>query len=207
MECLKEFFHLEDERSRRRLKMLLWYVALGTLITLLFSGKTSITLEAIAVSPDEQYIACFERNSKYRIQCFHSDGSLAFTYNILPEISAGGHCTLWFEDAALCALFYRTDKIVRFALDGTILDISKDATVDPPAKFPSFFCREHQLVFEGNEIDVVDESLYVYSFVGDQELLDKLLANKNCQIIIPETLLREISIDPRQINVHIDTGY
>ena len=52
-----------------------------------------------------------------------------------------------------------------------------------------------------------DEHLYVYSFVGNQEILDKLLANRNCRIIIPETLLNQISIDLHQINVHIDTGY
>lgn len=51
-----------------------------------------------------------------------------------------------------------------------------------------------------------DEYL-VYSFVGNQEMLDKLLSNRNCQIIIPETLLNEISIDLHQINVHLDTGY
>ena len=52
-----------------------------------------------------------------------------------------------------------------------------------------------------------DESLYVYSFVGNQEMLDKLLANRNCQIIIPETLLNQISIDLHRINVYIDIGY
>ena len=52
-----------------------------------------------------------------------------------------------------------------------------------------------------------DESLYVYSFVGNQEMLDKLLANRNCQIIIPETLLNQISIDLHHINVYIDIGY
>ena len=52
-----------------------------------------------------------------------------------------------------------------------------------------------------------DERLYVYSFVGNQKLLDKLLTNRNCQIIIPATLLNQISIGLHQINVHIDTGY
>ena len=52
-----------------------------------------------------------------------------------------------------------------------------------------------------------EEYIYVYSFVCNQEMLDKLLANRNCQIIIPETLLKQISINLHQINVHIDTGY
>ena len=52
-----------------------------------------------------------------------------------------------------------------------------------------------------------EEYLHVYSFVGNQELLDELVSNKNCQIIIPETLLNQISIDLHQINAYIDTGY
>lgn len=52
-----------------------------------------------------------------------------------------------------------------------------------------------------------DEHLYVYSFVGNQEILDKLISRDNSQIIIPETLLRQIAIDLHQINVHVDVGY
>lgn len=52
-----------------------------------------------------------------------------------------------------------------------------------------------------------DETQYVYSFVGNQEILDKLIANRNCQIIIPESLFNQISIDIHQVNVYIDNGY
>lgn len=52
-----------------------------------------------------------------------------------------------------------------------------------------------------------DEYLYVYSFVGNQEMLSKLLANRNCQIIIPESLVNQVSIDLHQMNVHVDAGY
>ena len=52
-----------------------------------------------------------------------------------------------------------------------------------------------------------DEKQYVYSFVGNQEILDKLIANRNCQIIIPESLFNQISIDLHQVNVYIDNGY
>lgn len=51
-----------------------------------------------------------------------------------------------------------------------------------------------------------DEYLHVYSFVGNQEILDKLVANRNYQIIVPETLLNQISIDLHQKNVHVDIG-
>lgn len=52
-----------------------------------------------------------------------------------------------------------------------------------------------------------EEYLYVYSFVGNQEILDELLFKRNCQIIIPETLVNQISIDLHQTNIHIDIGY
>ena len=163
----------KNKLSEHRARVLLYYVSFGVLMTLLFSGKTSITLEAIAVSPDEQYIACFERGDEHKILCFSSDASLAFDFNIPPDISAGGHCTLWFEDDMLCALFYRTDKIAYFALDGTILNIVADTTEESPSEFPSFFRRGYQYVFEGNEIDVVYDkgSFLGYWLLGAERYL------------------------------------
>lgn len=52
-----------------------------------------------------------------------------------------------------------------------------------------------------------DEYLHVYSLVGNEEIWNKLVDNRNYQIIIPESLLNQISIDLHQINVHVDTGY
>lgn len=52
-----------------------------------------------------------------------------------------------------------------------------------------------------------DGELYVYSFVGNQEILDKLLTNKKCQMIIPETLLSQISINSPKVNIYVDNGY
>ena len=52
-----------------------------------------------------------------------------------------------------------------------------------------------------------NENSYVYSFVCNQEILDKLLSDRNCQIIIPESIRNQISIDLQRIKVHIDTGY
>ena len=52
-----------------------------------------------------------------------------------------------------------------------------------------------------------DDSVYVYDFVGNQELLDQLLSNRSCQVIVPETLLRKNAFDFHQATVHIDVGY
>ena len=75
--------------SGRKLKVLLCYVVFGLLIVAFFSGKSRVDIESIAVSPNEQYVACFETGNGHKIHCFHSDGSLAFTYNISADISSG----------------------------------------------------------------------------------------------------------------------
>ncbi len=46
---------------------------------------------------------------------------------------------------------------------------------------------------------------YIYSFVCDQDLFNELVSNKNYQIIVPKTLLNQITIDLHQTNVHVDT--
>ena len=168
-----EFFDFKKKLSERRLKILMYSLMFGLLIIFLFSGKSNITLEAIAVSPDEQYIACFEDGIEYTIHCFHSDGSSAFDFIILPELSAGGHCTLWFENDVLCVLFYRTDKIAYFSLDGSVLSITDDITDETPPEFPSFFHHGHRYVFDGNELEVVYDkrSFLGYWFLGAERYL------------------------------------
>lgn len=52
-----------------------------------------------------------------------------------------------------------------------------------------------------------DEYLFIYSFVCNQALLDQLLTNRHCQLIIPESLLERVTINHSEVNVHIDTGY
>lgn len=159
--------------SRRKLKMLLCYVVFGLLMVTIFSGKSRIDIESMAVSPNEQYIACFETGNGYKIRCFNSDGSMAFTYNIPVDISAGGHCTLWFEDDILCAMFYRTGKIVYFTSRGSLLKIVTDTTEETYPEFPSFSQRHHQYVFDGNEIDVVYRkgSFLEYWLLGSERYL------------------------------------
>ena len=55
--------------------------------------------------------------------------------------------------------------------------------------------------------EVFNGQLFVYSFVGNQQILDELLNNRNCQIIIPQSLLNKIPIDTQQSNVYVDNGY
>lgn len=150
-----DFTYLKEKLSAHRLKVLLFCVLLGLLLVAFISGKSRVDLESIAVSANEQYIACFETGNGHKIHCFRSDGSMAFTYNIPVDISSGGHCTLWFEDDTLCALFYRTDKIVYFTTSGTIQKISMDATEESRSQFSSFSYRDHQYVFDGSEISVI----------------------------------------------------
>lgn len=59
------FLNIKEILSKRRLKVLLISVAVGLLMMFVFSGKYRINLEAIAVSQDEQYIACFETGNVF----------------------------------------------------------------------------------------------------------------------------------------------
>lgn len=180
-----DFLFFKERLSGRRLKKLLCYVVFGLLMVAFFSGKSRVDIESIAVSPNEQYVACFETGNGYKIHCFHSDGSMAFTYNIPADISSGGHCTLWFEDDILCALFYRTDKILYFTLDGSILNIADNTAEESPPKFPSFSRRYHQYVFDGNEIDVVyDEGSFLgYWLFGSERYLVITLKSGETKIV------------------------
>lgn len=50
-----------------------------------------------------------------------------------------------------------------------------------------------------------DDCRYIYDFVCDQYLLDKLIANRDCQLIVPGSLSEKISVDSNYVNIHIDT--
>lgn len=52
-----------------------------------------------------------------------------------------------------------------------------------------------------------DEYLYVYSFVGNQTLLNQLLSIRNCVLIVPESLLNRVSINPNCTSIYVDVGY
>lgn len=180
-----DFFHIKGIVSKHAWKEVLFSAVLGLLMVFLFSGKCRVNLETIAVSPDEQYIACFETGrADNKIRCFHADGSLAFDYNIPANISSGGYCTLWFEDDVLCVLFYRTEKIVHFALDGTILKIVEHTTKERPPEYPSFSRKGCKYVFDGNEIDVVynKETFFGYWFFGAERYLAITAANGETKI-------------------------
>lgn len=144
------FKMLESARGRR---MLVIFIVIGVALTLLSSGKYRMNLDAITVSPDEQYIACFESQT-HEILCFRADGSQAFTYEIPSDVDAGGYCVLWFEEDVLCALFYRTEKVARFSTDGSILEIVENTLEEDPETFPSFSHEGTKYIFRGNEITV-----------------------------------------------------
>ena len=174
------YFDYRKMLSIDNLKKLFFWVVVGLLLMALFSGKKRVELGTIAVSPDEQYIACNESfewlgkgNRWEKIRCFQTDGSFAFQYDIPSDISAGGVCALWFDEDVLCAYFYRTDKIVQFAMDGNILDIIVDTSVESPARFPSFTKSGHQYVYRGKEINVVYEKrgFLRYWFFGAERYL------------------------------------
>lgn len=50
-----------------------------------------------------------------------------------------------------------------------------------------------------------DDARFIYSFACDQSLLNRILENRKCSMIIPQSLLEEISINTRVVDVYIDT--
>lgn len=173
MKFLIDLLNLPKRSSGRKFNLLLCYVAFGLLVTMLVSNKTNIALESIAVSQDERHIACFERGNGRKIRCFSSDGSLEFDFMIPSDISAGGHCTLWFEEDVLCALFYRTDLKVSLSVDGSILEIVEYSSEELPPEFDSFSRKGPQYIFDGSEIDVMynNQTLFGYWILGEERYL------------------------------------
>lgn len=51
---------------------------------------------------------------------------------------------------------------------------------------------------------VFDDCHYIYSFVCTQSLLNELVANRKCLLILPESLSKAISVNSCFVNVHID---
>lgn len=166
MEFLIDLLNFRNKLSERKLKALLIYVLVGILLVSATFGKNRIDFETIAVSSNEQLIACFETGSEHgsRIRCFRTDASHAFDYNIQSDISAGGHCTLWFEDDILCVQFYRTNKLVRLLADGTILEVGEASAKSPPPLFQNFTKEGHKYTYTGNLIDVVYDKKSVLSY-------------------------------------------
>ena len=150
-----DFFEVKRNKKKYRTPMLLLSVAFGFFMMFIFSGKSRVDIESIAVSSNEQYVACFETGNGHKIRCFSKEGSMVFCYNIPTDISAGGHCSLWFEDELLCVFFYRTEKIAHLALDGTLRDISEYMNDDTRSEYDSFTRKGSKYVYEGSTIDVI----------------------------------------------------
>ena len=187
MKRLIEHFKLRERLSARKSKAVLLWLILGLFMVLLFCGKPflSMALEAAAISPDEQYIACFEPSSEYRIHCFRIDGSKMFTYNVPVNISAGGNCSLWFEEDLLFAFFYRTNKVVQITLNGSIRSVIENVEERSRPEFPNFTRRNNQYVFSGDEITVIydEKSFWQYCFLNEERYLKIVSKNGEQKII------------------------
>ena len=49
-----------------------------------------------------------------------------------------------------------------------------------------------------------DSSHFIYSFVCDQSLLNQILANRKCLMIIPKSLLEETYVNTSAVDVYVD---
>lgn len=190
-----DYLNIKKNISGHKWRVLFCSVAIGLLIMFLFSGKSRIDLESIAVSPDEQYVACFETGNGHKVRCFRTNGSLAFDYLVPPDVSAGGYCTLWFEDNVLCVLFYRTNIVVYFTMDGTILKSATYTAEEHPPEFPLFTKDGHKYVFKGDDINVVYDKggFWGYWFFGSERYLATITKNGQTEIIYSWTAKGQIT--------------
>ena len=184
---LLEYF--QKKMSKKRLMILSCYVFIGIVFIQFFSGKSRVDIEAITVSSDEQFIACFETGNGRRILCFRTDGTLSFMFDVSDDLSAGGECSLFFQGDLLCVQFYRTDKIMRLTMDGTVLDVVQHNAADAPPQFALFSRKNHQYVYNGHEVTVTyDKRSFVdYWFRGRDRHLAITISNKNTIVVWKST--------------------
>lgn len=52
---------------------------------------------------------------------------------------------------------------------------------------------------------VIDEHFYIYSFVYDQIIFDALVANRRCSLIVPKSLLGELSVNTKMVDLWVDS--
>lgn len=161
MNLLKRF---KKNLTRSELNLLLISLIIGLLTMCILSGKSRRDIESLAVSHDEQYIAFFETGEGYKLRCYNVNSFQSFEYTIPSELSAGGHCVVWFETDTLCALFYRTNKVVSFSLDGIVINVSESGRDEYPAMFPGFSKKGSQYIYEGKDVDIIYNKCNVFAY-------------------------------------------
>ena len=155
MDWLLKKIALEYPIPPKKARRLLCYFLIGLLLMVLLSGKSNLEIKSIAVSQNEEFVACFSNIDGCNIRCFSTDGLLQFHYDIPLDISSGGNCALWFDGDILYARFYRSDLIVSFDMDGTVTDICHEIATTVTSEYPSFLQQGHRYVFEGQNLGIV----------------------------------------------------
>ena len=169
MDLLKD---IKKILMNRNLKLLLIYSAIGLLIICTLSGKSRREIQSISVSADEQYVGFFETGEGFKLRCYSVDGRQTFEYEIPSDLSAGGHCVVWFESDVLHALFYRTKKIASFLPDGTLINVSESKLDEYPPEFPGFYRKDTQLIYNGKNIEILySKNSFAYWLLGAERCL------------------------------------
>lgn len=65
--------------------------------------------------------------------------------------------------------------------------------------------RGHIQKYTTSTIEIAATHHYIYSFVCDQELLDSVLHDRDCRIIIPKSLIGKVSINNPKASIYIDS--
>ena len=67
--------------------------------------------------------------------------------------------------------------------------------------------RDHMYEYTTNMMEDLFGCKYLYHFVGNQELFDYVCRNRDCIVIIPESLADKIFTNDLMMDTYIDIGY
>lgn len=83
----------------------------------------------------------------------------------------------------------------------SIDDLIRRLHKDNVPKF-KYYSSIIEVLFDGNEL--------IYSFVGEKDIIEKITYQRNCDIIIPESLLERVDFDLKALKaktVYVDKGF
>lgn len=104
--------------------------------------QTERLIESIAVSDDEQFIAYIQDGPGVLLICQKPNGETVFTYDLTEQ--SNGATYVWFENDTVCALIFRDKAVLRFSLQGELLNKVKNE--ENKEAFPGFegFFNSHK---------------------------------------------------------------
>lgn len=116
------------------------FVLTSIVLCFLISGYEDYKLSSIAVSPDGEFVAycSFGYHINQSLTLSKYNGTQLFKYEFAPEQDAGGVALVWFEENMICVYAVRTQIVMLFSYDGTILNSTELNDFEYPNRMEGF---------------------------------------------------------------------